>query len=71
MRRCHPSFQLSLAFGSRGVVAPDVSLYLGLLVWGISEITAGKIQEYRIHRHREAIAKRSKPPGRAPCIRNL
>jgi len=30
---------------------------------GISEITAGKIQEYRIHRHQEAIAKRGKPPG--------
>jgi integrase len=32
---------------------------------GISEITAGKIQEYRIHRHREVIAKRGKPPGRS------
>jgi len=32
---------------------------------GISEITAGKIQEYRIHRHKEAIAKRGKPPGRS------
>ncbi|MGO9403970.1 MAG: hypothetical protein ACLPVW_10930 [Terriglobales bacterium] len=30
---------------------------------GISEITAGKIQEYRIHRHQEAITKRGKPPG--------
>jgi hypothetical protein len=30
---------------------------------GISEITAGKIQDYRIHRHQEAIAKRGKPPG--------
>jgi len=30
---------------------------------GISEITAGKIQEYRLHRHQEAIAKRGKPPG--------
>jgi hypothetical protein len=30
---------------------------------GISEITAGKIQEYRIHRHQEAIANRGKPPG--------
>jgi integrase len=30
---------------------------------GISEITAGKIQEYRVHRHQEAIAKRGKPPG--------
>lgn len=29
----------------------------------ISEITAGKIQDYRIHRHQEAIAKRGKPPG--------
>jgi hypothetical protein len=32
---------------------------------GISEITAGNIQEYRIHRHREVIAKRGKPPGRS------
>jgi len=32
---------------------------------GISEITAGKIQEYRIHRHQEAITKRGKPPGRS------
>jgi Phage integrase SAM-like domain len=30
---------------------------------GISEITAGKIQDYRIYRHQEAIAKRGKPPG--------
>jgi len=30
---------------------------------GISEITAGKIQEYRVHRHQEAITKRGKPPG--------
>jgi integrase len=30
---------------------------------GISEITAGKIQEYRIHRHKEAMAKRNKPPA--------
>jgi integrase len=30
---------------------------------GISEITAGKIQEYRVQRHQEAIAKRGKPPG--------
>src|SRR6516165_8816333 len=30
---------------------------------GISEITAGKIQEYRIHRHQEAIANRGKPPA--------
>ena len=30
---------------------------------GISEITAGKIQEYRVHRHQEAIANRGKPPG--------
>jgi hypothetical protein len=31
---------------------------------GLSEITAGKIQEYRIHRHQEAMAKRGKPPAR-------
>src|SRR5260370_7838804 len=31
---------------------------------GVSEITAGKIQDYRIHRHEEAIAKRGKPPAR-------
>jgi len=30
---------------------------------GLSEITAGKVQEYRIHRHEEAIAKRGKPPA--------
>ncbi len=30
---------------------------------GISEITAGKIQEYRIHRHEEAMAKLGKPPA--------
>jgi hypothetical protein len=30
---------------------------------GLSEITAGKIQEYRIQRHEEAIAKRGKPPA--------
>ena len=30
---------------------------------GLSEITSGKIQEYRIHRHEEAIAKRGKPPA--------
>ncbi len=31
---------------------------------GLSEITAGKIQDYRIHRHEEAAAKRGKPPAR-------
>jgi len=30
---------------------------------GLSEVTAGKVQEYRIHRHQEAIAKRGKPPA--------
>jgi integrase len=30
---------------------------------GLSEITAGKIQDYRIHRHEEALAKRGKPPA--------
>jgi hypothetical protein len=30
---------------------------------GISEINAGKIQEYRVHRHQEAMANRGKPPG--------
>ncbi|HEV3278223.1 MAG TPA: site-specific integrase [Terriglobia bacterium] len=30
---------------------------------GLSEITAGKIQEYRIHRHEEAVLKRGKPPA--------
>ena len=30
---------------------------------GLSEITAGKVQEYRIHRHEEAVAKRGKPPA--------
>jgi hypothetical protein len=31
----------------------------------ISEITAGKIQEYRVHRHQEAMANRGKPLGRS------
>ncbi len=31
---------------------------------GLSEITAGKIQDYRIHRHEEAVAKHGKPPAR-------
>jgi hypothetical protein len=30
---------------------------------GISEITAGKIQEYRLHRHQEAFKEFGKPPG--------
>ena len=30
---------------------------------GLSEITSGKIQEYRIHRHEESMAKRGKPPA--------
>jgi integrase len=30
---------------------------------GLSEITAGKVQEYRIHRHEEAMGKRGKPPA--------
>jgi len=30
---------------------------------GLSEITAGKIQEYRIHRYQEAAATRGKPPA--------
>ena len=30
---------------------------------GLSEITSGKIQEYRIHRHEEAVEKRGKPPA--------
>src|ERR1700680_4233820 len=30
---------------------------------GLSEITAGKVQDYRIHRHEEAVAKRGKPPA--------
>jgi integrase len=30
---------------------------------GLSEITSGKIQDYRIHRHEEAVAKRGKPPA--------
>src|SRR5580658_1861299 len=30
---------------------------------GLSEITAGKVQEYRMHRHEEAVAKRGKPPA--------
>jgi len=30
---------------------------------GLSEITAGKVQDYRIHRLEEAMAKRGKPPA--------
>jgi integrase len=30
---------------------------------GLSEVTAGKVQDYRIHRHEEAMAKRGKPPA--------
>jgi integrase len=30
---------------------------------GLSEITAGKVQDYRIHRHEEAMKKRGKPPA--------
>ena len=30
---------------------------------GLSEITSGKVQEYRIHRYEEAVAKRGKPPA--------
>ena len=30
---------------------------------GISEITSGKIQEYRVHRHQEALKEYGKPPG--------
>ena len=30
---------------------------------GLSEITSGKVQEYRIHRHQEAVATRGKPPA--------
>jgi integrase len=30
---------------------------------GLSEITSGKVQEYRIHRHEEAVAKHGKPPA--------
>src|ERR1700687_4385581 len=31
---------------------------------GLSEITGGTVQEYRIHRHEEAMKKRGKPPAR-------
>jgi len=30
---------------------------------GLSEVTAGKVQDYRIHRHEEAMKKRGKPPA--------
>jgi integrase len=30
---------------------------------GLSEVTSGKVQDYRIHRHEEAVAKRGKPPA--------
>ncbi len=32
---------------------------------GLSEITPGQIQEYRIHRHQEAVNKNGKPPARS------
>ncbi len=32
---------------------------------GLSEITAGKVQEYRIHRHEQALEKYGKPPARS------
>jgi integrase len=32
---------------------------------GLSEITPGKLQEYRIHRRQEAVATRGKPPSRS------
>src|SRR5215471_7260789 len=32
---------------------------------GLSEITPGKVQEYRIHRHEEATSKWGKPPARS------
>jgi integrase len=32
---------------------------------GLSEVTPGKIQEYRIHRHQEAMAEFGKPPARS------
>jgi integrase len=32
---------------------------------GVSEVTAGKVQEYRIHRHEQAMARRGKPPARS------
>src|SRR5437667_10136025 len=31
---------------------------------GLSEITPGQIQEYRIHRHEETVKKNGKPPAR-------
>lgn len=31
---------------------------------GLSEVTAGKLQEYRIHRRQAGVAKRGKPPAR-------
>lgn len=31
---------------------------------GLSEINGGTVQEYRVHRHKEATAKRGKPPAR-------
>jgi integrase len=31
---------------------------------GLSEITPGQVQEYRIHRHEEAVKERGKPPAR-------
>src|SRR5258708_31657424 len=30
---------------------------------GLSEITSGKVQDYRIHRHEETVKKRGKPPA--------
>jgi hypothetical protein len=36
---------------------------------GLSEITSGKVQDYRIRRLEEATKKRGKPPAYNTCIR--
>src|ERR1700693_5504534 len=38
---------------------------------GLSEVTAGKVQDYRIHRHEEAMAKRGKPPAHTPMQQEI
>ena len=47
--------------GQHSRAARHLVPFFGRLV--LSEITAGKIQEYRIHRLEEAMAKRGKPPA--------
>ena len=37
----------------------------------ITKVTTGKIREYRIHRHEQAIAKRAKPSAHSPMNQEI